>query len=326
MMYTLKDLKAAIAVFSNVDLEDPDIDQIDELIINAANKIVAADEILDAHEAGEIELEDAHMAIAELITESAEADLEVFDLEIDLVQVEEEENYSAPTNQNISFSQALGGAISNLIAEEYVSPVEGKKAIADATGLNLNQVNQIITGDLIPETKTAANIAACFSVTCEGQGLKEFMDLSANALNEVARFSNSNEVPIINHKVNKLEAEFNAIAQKQELEDVLRSLNKEADNLISTGQMTPYEKTLLFGKYEDAKDGLALFTAACQANNTPPDVQVDRIRHSLSMASQRNADARFSSGRHDDYILEVPENDADLKFPFVKRLLKSLGD
>ena len=83
--------------------------------------------------------------------------------------------------------------------------------------------------------------------------------------------------------------------------------------------MTPYEKTLLFGKYEDAKDGLALFTAACQANNTPPDVQVDRIRHSLSMASQRNADARFSSGRHDDYILEVPENDADFTESYIAR-------
>lgn len=306
-MYTLEDLQAAIAVLTNVDLQDPDIDQIDELIINAASKIVAADEVLDAHEAGEITEEEAHTAIAQLITDSAEADLDVFDLEIDLEQVEEEEGYSAG-NEVISFSQALGGTISNLIATEYDRPIDGKKAIADATGLDLSDINQMIIGSVVPDTDTASNIAACFSATSTEAGFKEFMNLSGSALSEVAEFSSTSS-PVLDPRVNQIEAEFSAIKEERELEDVLRSLNKDADNLVSTGQMTPHEKNLLFGKYEDAKEGLALFTAACAANNTPIDTQVDRIRHSISMASQRNADARFSSDRHDDFILEVGDND-----------------
>ena len=336
-MYTLEDLQAAIAIFSNVDVSDPDIDQIDELIINAANKVVAVDKILDAHEAGEIELEYAHVAIAEIITESAEADLDVFDLEIDLEQVEE--GYSNPNDETISFSQALGGTISNLIEREYANPVEGIKAIASVTGLDNSQINQIITGELVPETETANSIAACFSATSDGQGYQEFMGLSKNALDEVVQFSSpdpqivpvadpvtNGDLPLLNqvqrassikNKVDKLEAEFSAIAQQKELGDALRVLKKDADVLVSNGQMTPHEKTILFGKYEDDSDSLALFTAACAANNTPVATQVDRIRYTIDMAKQRNADARFSSDRHDDYIVEV--NDDDFTNEYVSR-------
>lgn len=296
MNYTQEDLANAIAILCDADLEDQEIDQVDEMVICFAEEKLAVEAVMDAEADGEISEEEADAAIAQTITEHAEKRLEVFDLEIDLVEAEE---YSSGDNQLISFSQALGSTIGNLIAEDYQSPLAGKQAIASATGLSMTDVDRIILGQAVPDNETANSMTACFSATSQGAGFKEFMNLAASAQNEVAEFSNTSDSTSIevlqnSSEINSIKAEFNAYKAQQELGQTLRILEKQADNLVNNGNLTPWEKKKLFGETIDKEEGLALFSAACTANGVTTDTQVDRITYYLSVAEDRGQAIQFS--------------------------------
>lgn len=319
MKYTQEDLANAIAVLSDADLDDHEIDQIDEIIIGFAEEKLNIEAILDAEQEGEIDEESADAMIAETITTHAEKRLQVFDLEIDLV----EENYSNSSQQRggqISFSQAMGATISNLINHDYKSPQSGKSAIASATGLSISDIDRIILGQAVPDTNTANAMTACFSATREEAGFKEFMSLASQAQQEVAQFSNSNtpvEVVQNSCEINSLKAEFNALKQQQELGNVLRSLEKQADSLVSNGNLTPWEKKKLFGETLDKEEGLALFSAACEANGVNTDTQLDRITYYLSVASDRGQVIQFSSAQEipiEEAIDPIKQQEADEYF------------
>lgn len=300
MKYTQEDLANAIAVLSDADLEDGEIDQVDEMIICFAQEKLAVEAILDGEEAGEMEEEEADTAIASAITEHAEKRLEVFDLEIDLIEAPEDyEDYSGAGNETISFSQALGGTISNLIQSDYSDPNLGKQAIANATGLSVSDVDRIILGQAVPDTDTANAMTACFSVTSKDAGFKEFMNLAANAQNEVAEFnhdSSATPIEVLQNsaEINSMKAELDSLRQQEQLSFSLRSLERKADELVTSGNLTPWEKKKLFGETLDKEEGLALFSAACSANGVSTDTQIDRIRYYLSVAADRGQAIQFS--------------------------------
>lgn len=332
MKYTQEDLANAIAVLSDADLDDHEIDQIDEIIIGFAEEKLNIEAILDAEQQGEIDEESADAMIAETITTHAEKRLQIFDLEIDLL----EENYSnssqqrggisrgnlgiSPAQNQISFSQAMGTTISNLINHDYKSPQSGKSAIASATGLSISDIDRIILGQAVPDTNTANAMTACFSATREEAGFKEFMSLASQAQQEVAQFTNSNtpvEVVQNSSEINSLKAEFNALKQQQELGNVLRSLEKQADSLVSNGNLTPWEKKKLFGETLDKEEGLALFSAACEANGVNTDTQLDRITYYLSVASDRGQVIQFSSAQEipiEEAVDPIKQQEADEYF------------
>lgn len=308
-MYTQNDLADAIAVLSDADLEDNEIDQVDELVIEFAKAKVAIESIMDAEEDGEMGEKEADAAIAQIITDSAEANLDVFDLEVEL------DEYAAPQNELISFSQALGGTVSNLIEAEYQTPIAGKQAIANATGLDGGQIDQMLIGNLIPDNDTANSIAACFSATQSEEGFKEFMALAGNAMSEVAEFNNSTNAPVEvyqnSSEINQLKAEFSALKEQKELGEVLRVLDRQATDLVSEGYLTPFEKSKLFGEGIDREDGVVLFSSACSANNTAVDTQVDRIKYYLSVASERGQVVQFSQPQINDSYAEVVDEVAE---------------
>jgi hypothetical protein len=298
-MYTVEDLANAIAILSDADLEDNEIDQIDEFVIHCAEQKSAIEQVLDTEAAGEMGEEETDAAIAQIITDGAQNKLDIFDLEIHSMD-DEEENYSASSHQTISFSQGMGMVLSNLIAEEYQTPEAGKNAIASATGLSITDVDRMILGEVVPDTDAANSITACFSATQKEQGFKEFMSLAANAINEVALNQNQGDsaptraVIQNSSEINQLKAEFNALKQQQELGDVLRGLDRKAMLLVQEGRLTPFEKKKLFGETLDKEEGVALFSAACSANNVSPETQVDRITYYLSVAADRGEVIQFN--------------------------------
>lgn len=321
-MFTQEDLANAIAILSDADLEDGEIDQVDELVINFAHTKEAIEAALDLEEAGEMPEEETDSAIAQIITDSAEVNLDIFDLEVELD--DEPENYSANNDDIISFSQALGGTVANLIDAEYQDPFVGKQAIANSSGLSLDQVDDLIQGNLVPDNDTANSITACFSATKTDQGFKEFMDLAGNALNEVAQFSNSTGAPVEvfqnQSEINQLKAEFSALKEQKELSEAIRTLDNQATQLVSEGYLTPFEKTKLFGESIDREDGVVLFSAACSANNTLPDVQIDRIRYYLSIAAERGQVLHFSApSDHQEAQTPIDEGAANYADGFIDR-------
>lgn len=314
-MYTVEDLATAIAILSDADLEETKIDQIDEFVINCAEEKLALEQAMDAEQNQEMGEEETDAAIAQVILENAQNRLDIFDLEVELMGNEHDE-YSATPGQTINFSQAMGMTLSNLIEAEYANPVEGKKAIAQATGLNLADVDNMILGQSVPDTETANNITACFSATQEEQGFKEFMSLAANAINEVAYFSQrktpSPSVEVLQNatEINQLKAEFNALKQQQELGDVLRGLDRQASLLVQEGRLTPFEKKKLFGETLDKEEGVALFSAACSANNVSAETQVDRITYYLSVAADRGEVIQFNEYQDVEPINQVEAQSA----------------
>jgi hypothetical protein len=182
----------------------------------------------------------------------------------------------------------------------------------------------MILGEVVPDTDAANSITSCFSATQKEQGFKEFMSLAANAINEVAlnqharpkgyRFAYgiSSGFPSISahqnqgdsaptraviqnsSEINQLKAEFNALKHQQELGDVLRGLDRKAMLLVQEGRLTPFEKKKLFGETLDKEEGVALFSAACSANNVSPETQVDRITYYLSVAADRGEVIQFN--------------------------------
>ncbi len=295
MKYTVEDLNAAIASFDDADLEDPVVAQIDEVLICMAKERQEIAEVMIAEENGELDEEEADAAIAEIVTDHAEKrleifDLEIFDLEIDLVEADEE--YSAG-NEAITFAQATGATIANLIEANFSSPEDGKYAITQATGLDEDQLNSVILGQSVLTKNAADAMTACFSQTQTEGGYAEFMDLVANANAEVAQFSSpeSSSDPALD----QLTAEFNALKQEKELGDRLSGLDKQATALVAEGKLTPHEKNLLFGTAEDKEDAIALFSAVCEAHGVPQDRQIDRITHYLFMAGQRGQVLQFGT-------------------------------
>lgn len=316
-MYTQEDLANAIAILSDADLEDNEIDQIDEIVICSGEEKQELEGIIDAEEEGGMSEDEADEAIAAIIVAHAEKKLEVFGLEIDLEEVGGEE-YSGQGGDLISFSQAMGTTISDLIEQDYNNPTIGKQAIANATGLSLGDVDQIILGQVVPDQQTANNIAACFSATQDGEGYQQFVDLASNAIAEVAEFSSngadSNKPSLATFQntseINTLRAEFGAIQQEKELGNSLRVLEKRADILVQSGRLEPWEKIKLFGNYSTQEDGVALFSAACEVNKTPIATQLDRVGFYLSFAEDRGQHANFM--RPEDNFQVVPQ-EADPK-------------
>lgn len=318
-MYTVEDLANAIAVLSDADLEDPDIDQVDEFVIHAALQKAAIEQALDAEETGEISEEETDSILAQIITEGAEHNLDIFDLEIHQIEEEEEEEYSAGRGETVSFSQGVGMVLSNLIAEEYETPIAGKSAIAAATGLTIQEVDRMLLGEVVPDTDTANNITACFSATQEEQGFKEFMALAANAINEVNLNQNQNATPGIevlhnSSEISKLKAEFNALKQQQEIGEVLRALERKASLLVQEGRLMPFEKKKILGETLDKEEGVALFSAACAANQVLPETQIDRISYFLSVAEERGQIMMFGEYEQEPAPTNTPEHQAAAEY------------
>lgn len=289
MNYTQEDLAAAIAILSDADLDDGVIDQVDEMVICFAKEKVQIETIMDAEAEGEMNEQEADAAIAEAVTDHAQARLDIFDLEIDI------EEFSQPESEMISFSQATGATIANLIDAEYPNSQAGKNAIAGATGLSLAEVDRLILGDVVPDTDISNSIAACFAATQTEEGFKEFMDLTSRAMQEVAQFSSPQDSEQMRSREDsQLRAEFEAMRQQSELANVLRVLDKKATSLVSDGYLTPFEKEKLLGGDLEKEEGVALFSAACATNSVPVDTQVDRIRYYLSVAEARGQVIQFS--------------------------------
>lgn len=287
-------LQEAIAILS---IDSPN-GEIDDFVICCAKAKLELEEVIEAEDAGQIDDEEADEMIGEVLMAHAEKLMDVFDIEPN-----EEAEYAESNNYVASFSEGLGQVLAGLISEEYENPQDGIADVAEATGSDTETIEGIIAGDLVPDLTMGQQIAEVFDSLKEDEAYKEWNGLVSQAYGEAAQEINipseSGENPetqqalaTMSAQQNNLIAEFNQMKSQAELAEELRILDKQAADLVEQGIITPHEKSELLGNFSDAEDGIALFSQACQLTNTPPTVQLDRIKyylHTKQRTGQPNA-------------------------------------
>ncbi len=277
-------LEEAIAILSIDSVNE----EVDDFVISCAKAKAQLEEVIEAEDAGEMDDEETDQAIAAILIEHSEETIEIFDLEIEPAEYSESNNYVA------SFREGLSSVLAGLIAEEYENPEDGIADIAEATGADIKTIEEIISGDAVPDLVMGQQIAEVFDSLQDDNAYKEWNGLVSQAYGEVAQeVSTSTPVEVMENpetqealatmsaQQNNLIAEFNQMKSQAQLAEELRILDQQASDLVDQGIITPYEKTELLGNFSDVEDGIALFSQACQLANTPPAVQLDRIKYYL---------------------------------------------
>lgn len=310
-------LEQAIAYLSDADLEDNEIDQVDEFVICCAQQKMGIEEIMDAEEDGEIDPEEADAAIAQIITEGAQRHLDIFDLEIEPIEM------GADTSEYISFSQATGNVLAGLIEQEYQTPQDGIAAIMGATGLEQNEVQSIISGQSVPDTSTASAIASVFDTLQQDNEFKQWIDLTSNAYSETTQAQPEGSTPelvAMSAELDRVKADFAAQQQQMDLAQSLRVLERQASDLVAEGCLTPYEKKQLFGNEAEKEDSVALFSQVCLTNNVPTSTQLDRVQYYLHVAQGRGQVVQFGETQDEDSYEAVEDHSAqEYASEFAKR-------
>ncbi len=292
----------AIAVLT----EDSPNEEIDELKICFAEQVMAIEQIIEAEDDGEMDDEEADTAIAQVITESAQEHLDIFALEIEPIEM------SAEDEGLITFSEGFADTLTNLIAEEYETPEDGVADLADATGLEPEVIIGMIEGEVVPDTATADAMASVFDSLQNSEAYKQWNDLTtrayAEAIEEVKEEDDDSIEPALATMAaenNQLRAEFNAMQTQSALAEELRILERQANDAVSEGILTPYEKQLLLGSQDEKEDRTALFSSSCQEMGVPYQTQLDRIKFYLHVASQRGEVAMFSQLSTEGTVEEI---------------------
>lgn len=290
----MKDYQEAIA-YLNVDSPN---EEIDEFKVCVAQTIAELEEAIAAEDAGDFDEEEADAAIAEALLDHHERAMDIFDLE----EVETA-RYSGHEGSNIaSFSEGLGSVLAGLIAEEYETPDDGIADLVDATGSDRETIEAIVAGDAVPDLIMGEQMASVFdSLQNDENSYKEWNSLVSRAYGEVSadagiapEVEKDTTLAAMSAQQNALLAEFSQMKSDAELNQELRALNLQAQNLVEQGILTPFEQKDLLGEFNEAEDRLALFSQACEVNNTPPQVQLDRVKFYLHMRQRCGKSAMFS--------------------------------
>jgi hypothetical protein len=266
----MEELELAIAKIT----EDSDYEEIDALKINFANQIDLLSNVLETEESGQIAEEDADIAIAQIIENHAQAQLDAFDLEVE-VEFENEAQFNFNT---------VGAMLAALIDSDYTDEADAVVNISKVTGLCVSEIEEIIEDRAVPDHATADAIATVFPTLQQDEvAYKTWIELVSLTL----QAKDGAEIAKMDGAESSLRAEFNALKEQHQLIEELRLAENKANQLVDAHLLTPFEKKILLGNFADAEDRLALFSAACEEAAVPLDTQLDRINYYLYIASQR---------------------------------------
>lgn len=281
-----------------------------------------AAEVLQQEDNGEIDDATSDEIIAEAIENMASSLYQVF--EIDTIDDSEEPGEmmeaSRYMGQMASFSQGFGQILAGLVDESFESPLDGIALISEITGLDQREISSLFDGTLAIDPDTASELASAFQLG--GGDYNEFVNLAASAYSEmggdggetyseIASGITAEPVATMSADV-QLRAEFEAMKEREAIGETLRSVERQCDELVATGQLTTHERRLLIGEFDVRQDRIAQFSAACSNLNVPPGQQLDRIQYYLYIAQNRPALAAFGQYVEEPLVdVHVSSEDVD---------------
>lgn len=320
-------------------VEDSPNEEIDELKISFAEQVLAIEEAIESEDDGTMSAEEADAAIAQVIAETAQEQLDIFELEIEPVEM------SAYPPDMASFSSGFASVLNNLIETEYQTFGDAIGRLSDLTGLEQDLIVGMTEGSVVPDLETANAMTSAFDIlTNNDDAYKQWNDLASRAYGEAMHdgseryyLGDENDLveeededeaeSVVNNTYeydralaslsaenNRLQAEFGQMQTKQELEERLRVLEKQANSAVADGYLTPYERQLLLGSQDERQDTVALFSASCEQLGVPYETQLDRIKFYLHVASQRGDVSMFSQLSTEGYVEDEAVQAEDMQY------------
>ena len=260
----------------------------------------------DGEVLGEEEIDDV---IAEGIEDFASTLYQIFGIDVEESRMEDEgemEEYSQNMGYVASFSQGFGQTLAGLIEQRFNSIEDGVAVVSEITGLDGRDISSLFDGTLAIEPETAAELADAFQLG--GQDYNDFVNLAANAFTELGGSPDDSyslsegiyaePVATMNADIG-LRAEFEALKEQQAIGETLRALERQCDQLVSSGQITTADRRFLIGDFETGQDRVASFSQACAQLDVPIGQQLDRIQYCLYWASNRPSMAIFGQMAND---------------------------
>jgi len=260
----------------------------------------------DGEVLGEEEMDDV---IAEGIEDFASTLYQIFGIDVEESRMEDEEEmeeYSQNMGVMASFSQGFGQTLAGLIEQRFNSIDDGVAVVSEITGLDGRDISSLFDGTLAIEPETAAELADAFQLG--GQDYNDFINLAANAFTELGGSPDDSyslsegiyaePVATMNADIG-LRAEFEALKEQQAIGETLRALERQCDQLVSSGQITTADRRFLIGDFETGQDRVASFSQACAQLDVPIGQQLDRIQYCLYWASNRPSMAIFGQMAND---------------------------
>lgn len=168
-------------------------------VINFAAQQSALKEIVDRAADGEIREDDANLAIAQAIKDHAQAQLDIFDLEIEVELDEKMAEMSSPEKmeQFNSNTEVLRVILAAAIALDYEDPSIGIMAAAEASGLEPGQIQGIIDMKFTPDLPTGQAMAMAFpSLTSDPEAMADWMNVVEAAYSEAIADAEDDYEPI----------------------------------------------------------------------------------------------------------------------------------
>ena len=211
----------------------------------------------DGEVLGEEEMDDV---IAEGIEDFASTLYQIFGIDVEESRMEDEEEmeeYSQNMGVMASFSQGFGQALAGLIEQRFDNVNDGVAVVSEITGLDGRDISSLFDGTLAIEPETAAELAGAFQLG--GQDYNDFINLAANAFTELGGSPDDSyslsegiyaePVATMNADIG-LRAEFEALKEQQAIGETLRALERQCDQLVSSGQITTADRRFLIGDFE----------------------------------------------------------------------------
>ena len=273
----------------------PVFEEIAALRTNYAIQEYTLGEIFAAEDAGEMSSEEADELAAQAIADHTENQSEILGVELGMDE-EVEVEYSN-TGSTADFAASFGETLAALLDAEYEDANDGIDDVAAASGLTPEEVVGMISGQVAPDLSAGMQpleaIAGVFDhLQNDEQAYQEFLQLGGSAYQQVA---GEQPVAAMSSADHSLRAEFAALQEREMIGESLRNLERECDRGCGEAWLTPHESRILLGQFEERGDRVAAFSQACEATQTPPTTQLDRINYYLYVAEQRGSLALFNN-------------------------------
>lgn len=254
----------------------PEYKEVQQLDANYALLRRTVRQALAAEEEG-ANSEDIDMTIGQAIEDSAQNQLDIFDLDVD-IEMEPESSGDAATD--------LGAALSEILDESYNDPEEGIAEMAAVAEMAPEQLMACISGQMVPTPASIEAIANHYLADDE-EAYQGFMLLGQEAY-QGAVASGEPPEPVEMNAVNDLRAEFNAIREREEVGTRMRYLEKLADGLLAQEILTPAEHSSLLRSdaFRQDPDSVALFSNFCYNNGTTPHDYLNCVEFCLNWKQQ----------------------------------------
>lgn len=266
----------------------PDYEEVQALDINYALLRKTVREALAMEEDGAADSEDIDTTIGSAIADHAEQQLEIFDLDV----VEDDDS------EPVTAVDELGEMLATLIDAHYDDAVEGINEIADVSGLDAQEVINVIAGQMALAPEALQAVADHFFDETE-EGYEQFLMVGQEALEEamggveinVMDESDDMEPMVDMSAVTNLQAEFEVYKERDQIGSWMRRLEKIADELHVANILTPAEHNSLLRSdaFRNDVDSVAVFCNFARGAGSSPQEYLAHVEFCLNWKAQCGA-------------------------------------